>query len=214
MPAMTTIDETMSRGDAEAGKPKVLVYIDRDMETTIYSSRSGKKTTGMKHTEEVTCYQTKDGTEETKDGKPAIVINREKIDWSLSVQGNTLESVTQWRETFEVGKGVQLGSRFLKTAEIYQTQLKDSKSQADILIPVAQDEWIAIHVEEALIETEGGENGNRGKIRPKDDLAKAVGSADGASAGDLFRGGMGSSGYTLEILNATRSKIVVEKNTD
>ena len=99
---MANTGDTLPRGNSDSNSPKLLVYVDRNVKATMSSSKKGKKFVGKKHTEVVNFYQSKDGTEGSKENEPAFVINREMIDWSVTEKGTTLETFCQRNETFDV----------------------------------------------------------------------------------------------------------------
>ena len=49
---------------------KLLLYIDRNIDTNVEISENGMKTIKKDHTEIITVYQSLDGTEATKDSEP------------------------------------------------------------------------------------------------------------------------------------------------
>ena len=149
---VSTINAEMPRGDIKADKPKLLVYIDRNVEPTISLKRRGQKTFGKKHTEVVRFYQTQDGTEGTKENEPAIVINRQSINWSITRSGKTLETFSQWLETFEVNQNAKFDSQDPKEGTFgWKSDHLDSESkeqgskEEDIEFPIEKTR--AVHVE-------------------------------------------------------------------
>ena len=130
-----TADAEMPRGDIKADKPKLLLYIDRNVEATISLKKRGKRTFGKKHTEVVSCYQTQDGTEGTKENDPAIVINRQSIDWSITRSGKTLETFSQWYETFKVDQKAKFGS-FGRKSDSLDSDYKEQGSEEDLEYPI------------------------------------------------------------------------------
>ena len=127
---MASTGDTLPRGNSDANAPKLLVYVDRNVETTMSSSKKGKKSVGKKHTEVVSCYQSKDGTEGSKENEPAIVINREMIDWSVTEKGNSLETLRQCHETFKVNQHALFASKVSKDSE--KEVSKDTILDADL----------------------------------------------------------------------------------
>ena len=176
---MTVTSDALPKGDSKMKAPKLLLYVDRNVDTEISRSKQGKKTIWKKHTEVVSCYQTKDGTEESKASEPTIVVNREHIDWSISKNGSTLETLSQWHETFKVNQHAKFeaSKSFDKDHEPLITSaeyrpVESHVAHGDELKPESpskglqgsiQDEWIDIELYEALIEKKSPGDGDQDK---------------------------------------------------
>lgn len=221
--------------DHKSGKPKLLVYVDRNLETSISLAKRNRRFTSKKHNEVVCCFQTKDGTEATKEDKPAIVITREKIDWSTTKRGDTVESVSQWRETFQVNTKAMFWTEMIDRRErasmssgiqaegpsrTFEAHLPlDSGKLLGPAGPADAEEWLAIEAEEALVQVEG-ECGDK-ESRPEDLIIWGY-SPDNACRKMIIRawdlekeklqaGGSSPSG---EVLNTSRTQIVLEKKNN
>jgi hypothetical protein len=78
----------------------MILDINRKLETSFVISENGTKTVKKAHLEIVTGYNSKDGTEATKDEKPAFKIDRHLVEQTATLSDKTEETLMERKETF------------------------------------------------------------------------------------------------------------------
>jgi hypothetical protein len=78
----------------------MLMDINRKLETSLIISENGTKTVKKAHLEVVTGYNSKDGTEATKDENPAFKIDRHLVEQTATLSDKTEETLMERKETF------------------------------------------------------------------------------------------------------------------
>jgi hypothetical protein len=94
-------NQVLSKGDVELNN-KLLMTLQRSLENTITISKTGSKISKKDNHEVISCYETKDGTENTKEDNPVVHVDRRQVEQVADFEGNNSESLIERKVTFTV----------------------------------------------------------------------------------------------------------------
>ena len=101
------------KGDSEVNpKPsegpeaekRMLALIDRSCDNSIVKSKDGSETVTKDHHEVISFYKTEDGTEDTKEDKPTVQVDKRQIENVVNFKDKSSESLMERKVTFFVAR--------------------------------------------------------------------------------------------------------------